>query len=124
MEVTGAAVGLLLDTGHARFAGADAAALARRYAGRICHLHAKDVREGVCERAKREDWSFLQSVLQGVFTVPGDGCVVFADVFDALAGYRGWVILEAEQDPRIADPMTYASLGYKNLRQLLPAAMP
>jgi inosose dehydratase len=124
MEVTGAAVGLLLDTGHARFAGADSAALARRYAGRICHLHAKDVREGVCEQAKRGDWSFLQSVLQGVFTVPGDGCVAFAEVFDALAGYRGWVILEAEQDPRIADPMTYASLGYKNLRQLLSAAMP
>jgi myo-inosose-2 dehydratase len=124
MEVTGAAVGLLLDTGHARFAGADAAALARRYAGRICHLHAKDVREGVCEQAKREDWSFLQSVLQGVFTVPGDGCVAFAEVFNALTGYRGWVILEAEQDPRIADPMTYASLGYRNLRQLLSAAVP
>ena len=59
-----------------------------------------------------------------MFTVPGDGCVAFAEVFGALAGYRGWVILEAEQDPRIADPMTYASLGYKNLRQLLSAAMP
>jgi myo-inosose-2 dehydratase len=124
MEVTGEAVGLLLDTGHARFAGADVAALARRYAARVGHLHAKDVREDVCERAEREDWSFLRAVLQGVFTVPGDGCVAFAEVFGALAGYRGWVILEAEQDPRIADPMTYASLGYQNLRQLLFAGMP
>jgi inosose dehydratase len=119
MDHTGAAVRLLLDSGHAAFAGADPVALARRYAGRIGHVHAKDTRAGVRERALREDWSFLRAVLEGVFTVPGDGSVPFADVFRELGDYSGWVILEAEQDPGIADPMTYASLGYRNLRRLL-----
>jgi inosose dehydratase len=119
MSATGAEVTLLLDTGHAAFAGIDPAALAHRYASRIAHVHAKDVRAAVCERARRENWSFLQAVLQGVFTVPGDGSIDFAGVFARLPSYRGWVILEAEQDPRIAEPLRYASLGYRNLRALL-----
>jgi inosose dehydratase len=119
MDATGAEVGLLLDTGHATFAGADPEALARCYASRIWHVHAKDVRALVCERAKTGNWSFLRAVLAGVFTVPGDGSIDFARVFHELRDYSGWVILEAEQDPRIADPMTYASLGYNNLRRLL-----
>jgi inosose dehydratase len=119
MASTDAAVGLLLDTGHASFAGADPARLAQRYASRICHFHAKDVRAPVLARALQEDWSFLRAVLAGVFTVPGDGSVAFAPVWRELRGYSGWVILEAEQDPRIADPVTYASLGYRNLRALI-----
>jgi len=124
MDASGAEVGLLLDTGHAAFSGADPQALARCYASRIWHVHAKDVRGLVCERAKTGDWSFLRAVLAGVFTVPGDGSIDFARVFHELRGYSGWVILEAEQDPRIADPMTYASLGYKNLRRLLSENAP
>ena len=124
MEVSAPEVGLLLDTGHAMFAGADAAALARRYASRIGHVHAQDVRAGVCERAKSEDWSFLRAVLAGVFTVPGDGNVAFEQVFGELRDYSGWVILEAEQDPKIAEPMIYASLGYQNLRRLLSEHLP
>jgi inosose dehydratase len=119
MRVSGAEVGLLLDTGHATFAGAEPAELARAHASRIWHVHAKDVRAAVYERAEREDWSFLHAVLAGVFTVPGDGSVAFERVFAELRNYSGWVILEAEQDPRIADPLTYASLGYKNLLRLL-----
>jgi len=124
MDATGAEVGLVLDTGHASFAGADAVALARRYASRIWHVHAKDVRAVVCERAKSENWSFLRAVLEGVFTVPGDGSIDFERVFRELRSYSGWVILEAEQDPRIADPMTYASIGYNNLRRLLSENAP
>ncbi len=124
MDATGAEVGLLLDTGHATFAGADAAALARCYASKIGHVHAKDVRAVVCERARTENWSFLRAVLEGVFTVPGDGSVAFERVFRELRNYSGWVILEAEQDPRIADPMTYASIGYNNLRRLLSESAP
>ena len=124
MDLTGPSVALLLDTGHATFAGADAAALARRYASKIWHVHAKDVRAVVCERARTENWSFLRAVLEGVFTVPGDGSVAFERVFRELRNYSGWVILEAEQDPRIADPMTYASLGYNNLRRLLSENAP
>ncbi|MBV8909335.1 MAG: myo-inosose-2 dehydratase [Gammaproteobacteria bacterium] len=119
MEASSPAVGLLLDTGHAAFAGADPSVLAHRYAGRIVHVHAKDVRASVCARARRENWSFLRAVLEGAFTVPGDGSIDFGRVFVELPHYTGWVILEAEQDPRIAEPLTYASLGYRNLRQLL-----
>ena len=124
MLATGDEVGLLLDTGHAAFAGADPAELARRYAPRIVHLHAKDLRARVCERARREDWSFLHAVLEGVFTVPGDGSVDFAGVFRELRDYSGWLILEAEQDPRIADPMTSAALGFRNLQRLVRGAHP
>ena len=124
MDATGAEVALLLDTGHAAFAGANPVTLARRYASRIAHLHAKDLRAAVAERARAEDWSFLRAVLEGVFTVPGDGSVDFESVFGELSDYSGWVILEAEQDPRKANPMTYASLGYRNLRRLLAERRP
>src|SRR5579863_9743054 len=117
MEATGSEVGLLLDTGHASFAGADPIALAKRHRERISHLHAKDVRPAIREQVLAEDWSFLDAVLKGVFTVPGDGAIPFERVFRELRGYSGWIILEAEQDPRIADPMTYASLGYRNLQR-------
>lgn len=124
MDATGESVALLLDTGHAAFAGADPVGLARRYAARIAHVHAKDLRAAVCERARAEDWSFLRAVLEGVFTVPGDGSVDFAGVFGVRPRYSGWVILEAEQDPNKADPMTYASMGYRNLRRLLAEERP
>jgi inosose dehydratase len=119
MESTSPAVGLLLDTGHATFAGANPAALARRYPARIVHVHAKDVRASVCARARSEDWSFLRAVLEGVFTVPGDGSIEFARVFGELPHYNGWVVLEAEQDPKLAEPFKYASMGFRNLRELL-----
>lgn len=119
MGVTGSEVGLLLDTGHATFAGADPASLARRHVSRICHVHAKDVRAAVQERALSEGWSFLRAVVEGVFTVPGDGSVDFERVFRELRPYVGWVVLEAEQDPKKADPLAYASLGYRNLRRLV-----
>jgi myo-inosose-2 dehydratase len=110
-------VHLLLDTGHATFAGVDPVALARRYRERICHVHCKDLRAPVMERVLAEDLSFLDAVKAGVFTVPGDGCVDFAAVLSELEGYSGWLVVEAEQDPRQADPATYAKLGYENLRR-------
>jgi len=124
MQSTGPEVGLLLDTGHAAFAGADPLLLARRYADRICHVHAKDVRAAVAARARAGNWSFLRAVLEGVFTVPGDGSVAFEGVFGALPDYSGWVVLEAEQDPKLADPLTYATLGYHNLKRLLAGSVP
>jgi myo-inosose-2 dehydratase len=119
MAATGPSVHLLLDTGHATFAGAHPAALARRYRARISHVHTKDVRADVMAHARRERLSFLDAVIAGVFTVPGDGCVDYPSVFRALPGYAGWVVVEAEQDPAQAHPLTYARLGYKNLRAYL-----
>ncbi len=122
MAATGPAVGLLLDTGHATWGGADPAALAVRYRGRIAHVHAKDVRPDVMARARAEDWSFLRAVVEGVYTVPGDGMVDYPAVFRALPGYAGWVVIEAEQDPSRANPLAYATLGYANLRRFLADA--
>jgi inosose dehydratase len=117
MAVTGEAVGLLLDTGHLTFAGADPAACATRHARRIVHVHCKDVRADVLADVRNRDTSFLDAVLAGVFTVPGDGAVDYDAVLQPLAavGYRGWLVVEAEQDPAIAHPLTYATLGRRNL---------
>lgn len=122
MASTGPSVHLLLDIGHATFAGADAAALARRYRARISHVHAKDVRPDVMRAAQAQRLSFLDAVIAGVFTVPGNGCVDYPAVFGELPGYAGWVVVEAEQDPAQAHPLTYAKLGYRNLRRYLADA--
>ncbi len=122
MAHTGEAVHLLLDTGHATWGGADPVALAARYRARISHVHAKDVRADVMQRAGAADWSFLRSVVEGVYTVPGDGCVDYPAVFAALPGYAGWVVVEAEQDPARANPLQYARLGCANLRRYLADA--
>lgn len=115
MGSTGPDVHLLLDTGHLTFAGGDPVAVARRHAGRIAHVHCKDVRAPVMAQAKARDLPFLAAVLDGVFTVPGDGCIAFADVFAALQGYAGWLVVEAEQDPARAHPLTYARMGHDHV---------
>ena len=122
MDVTGEAAHLLLDTGHATWGGADPAALARRYRRRISHVHTKDVRKAVMERSKAENWSFLDAVVAGVYTVPGDGMVDFVSVFRELPDYSGWIVVEAEQDPAKAHPLTYAKMGYRNLTRVLADA--
>ena len=117
MKTTGDSVGLLLDTGHLSFAGADPAAIAGRHAARICHVHCKDVRPDVLARVRARDTSFFDAVLAGVFTVPGDGCIDFTAVLKPLAaaGYDGWLVVEAEQDPAKAPPLDYARLGFRHL---------
>jgi inosose dehydratase len=117
LEGTPATVGLLYDTGHLTFAREDPAAVARRWARRINHVHTKDVRPDVLRRVHAERLSFLEAVLAGVYTVPGDGCIDFAAALRPVAdaGYSGWVICEAEQDPAKAHPLTYARKGYATL---------
>ena len=121
---TGDAVGLLLDTGHLTYAGADVATVARRHAQRIVHVHCKDVRAAVLAEARRRDQSFLDAVIAGVFTVPGDGAVEYESLMRILkdAGYSGWLVVEAEQDPAIAHPFTYARAGFAYLSRVAAAA--
>lgn len=114
-------VHLLLDTGHATWGGSDPAALAKRYRDRIGHVHCKDVRKDKMEQSNREDWSFLDSIIGkgaelGVYTVPGDGMIDYVSVFKELKGYSGWVVLEAEQDPKKAPSLAYAKRGVAHLR--------
>lgn len=124
LDNTRDSVGLLLDLGHLRGADGDPLAVAQRYASRIKHVHCKDVRFGVLEELRNRDKSFLDGVLDGLFTVPGDGNVDFLPTLTHLceAGYRGWLVVEAEQDPEIAHPLTYARMGYRNLRALAKQA--
>lgn len=109
-------VGLLLDTGHLHFAGGDPLAVARRFRERINHVHFKDIRSEVLARMLEQDAPFLKAVPEGVFTVPGDGCIDYPSIAKVLAGaeYRGWLVVEAEQDPVKAPPARYARLGYQN----------
>jgi inosose dehydratase len=124
MAGTGPEVGLLLDTGHLTFAGGDPVRAAQRHAARVVHVHCKDIRAGVMADVKRRDLPFLAAVLEGVFTVPGDGCVDYAAVLPPLAaaGYAGWLVVEAEQDPAKAHPLTFARMGHDNLARFAAAA--
>ena len=124
MAQSGDAVGLLFDTGHCMFAGGDPHALLARHIGRVVHVHCKDVRRPMLERARAEDMSFKDAFLQGIFTVPGDGCIDYPPLLRALRdhGYAGWLVVEAEQDPAKAHPLTYARMGCRNLDAMARAA--
>lgn len=124
MQSTSDSVGLTIDTGHLTFAGASIEGVVRRHAKRIRHVHCKDVRFDALQRVLQQDGSFLDGVLDGVFTVPGDGSIDF-DAFCALLGeigYAGWVVVEAEQDPAKANPLEYATLGHNHLSAALAKA--
>jgi len=126
MAVTGPATHLLLDTGHCRFGGGDPARLARRHMARVGHIHAKNVRPAIMAEVRDQGLSFLQGVRRGVFTVPGDseGGVDFAPVLKTAAehGYSGWLVIEAEQDAALRNPVRYQSLGLKSLKAMARAA--
>ena len=124
MASTGPSVGLLLDTGHTTYAGADPAALARKHIDRIVHVHCKDIRADRLDAARAGDSSFLDAVVAGVFTVPGDGSVDYPAFLAVLADadYRGWLVVEAEQDPAKAQPAEYAQMGHENLERLAAEA--
>lgn len=124
MAHTGQAVGLLYDTGHMLFAGGDNLRVIENHASRIVHVHTKDIRASVLERLDRSKTSFLDAVLEGAFTVPGDGVIDFTTIVARLAdaGYVGWFIVEAEQDPIKAPPAEYASIGQAALAAALSKA--
>jgi inosose dehydratase len=126
MAATGPSAKLLLDTGHAWFAGVDPAELARKHMLRVAHLHAKNVRPEIAAQVRDQGLSFLEGVRRGVFTVPGDdeGGVEFEPVLAIAAehGYQGWLVIEAEQDPNVRNPMEYQSMGLRALRAMAQAA--
>ena len=123
MAVTDAdKVGLLFDTGHAYFGGAsDPVALLKKHAARVVHVHCKDVRAKVITQARNDGWSFLTGVVNGTFTVPGDGVIDYDAILSTLHGalYQGWLVVEAEQDPAVAPSYRYAKKGYDTLRGIV-----
>jgi inosose dehydratase len=115
-------VGLLFDSGHAYFGGAtDPLALLQRHLARVVHVHCKDVRPAVIAQARNDGWSFLTGVINGTFTVPGDGALDFDALLRALhdGGYEGWLVVEAEQDPAVAPSEVYARKGYETVQRIV-----
>ncbi|TWM29031.1 Inosose dehydratase [Bacillus paralicheniformis] len=117
-----ALVHLLYDTGHAYISDGNYMNILEKHMDRIGHVHFKDARLKIMEKCKQEGKSFQQAFLQGMFTVPGDGCIDFREVYKMLLkhGYSGWIVVEAEQDPDVANPLEYALIARKYIdRHLL-----
>jgi inosose dehydratase len=116
-------VHLLFDSGHLEFAGVSALCIAKQYGRRIKHIHLKNVRRPIVDIARDQNYSFQDAVEAGVFTVPGDpaGAIDFPPIFQALAAanFEGWLVIEAEQDPKKANPLFYAKMARDFLRKEL-----
>ncbi|PFC71131.1 myo-inosose-2 dehydratase [Bacillus cereus] len=112
-------VSLLFDTGHLVFSGEEPLYILKKYLSRIKHVHLKDIRQEVVDIVKENELSFLQAVKNGAFTVPGDGVIGFDEVFTILANsdYKGWFVVEAEQDPALANPFEYALKARKFIQE-------
>ena len=121
LDNTNDSVKLTLDTGHMLFAKGDSKTILNNYKERLQHVHCKDIRKNVLEKSLKEDLSFRDAFLEGAFTVPGDGCIDYKPLFDILKknDYSGWLVVEAEQDPKKANPLEYAIKGYKYLTDTL-----
>lgn len=112
-------VSLLVDTGHIVFAGGNPMELIKKFGSRVKHVHFKDIRKEIMKRSIQENMSFLKSVKLGVFTVPGDGMIDFVPIINALneINYKGWIVVEAEQDPKVAPPLEYAKKAREYIRE-------
>ncbi len=110
---------LTYDSGHFSYNGSDPVAELKKVVSRVGHVHLKDLRPDIQAVGMREDWPFMKAVRQGVFTVPGDGAVDFPSIFRILeeAGYEGWMVVEAEQDPAVANPFEYALKAREYIRK-------
>ena len=124
MAQSGEGIPLLLDAGHLAFAGGDPLRAIDNHHARIAHVHVKDIRRGVVDALDRSKESFLDAVLKGAFTVPGDGSLDFGAIVQRCAdhGYEGWFVVEAEQDPKTAPPLKMAQVGHAELMRVMTAA--
>ena len=124
MRHSGAGLPLLYDAGHMAFAGGDVLRVIDKHHARINHVHTKDVRMEVIDALDRSRASFLDAVVKGAFTVPGDGSLDFEQIVKRLAsyGYEGWFVVEAEQDPRSNPPLEMAQIGHQELVRVMAAA--
>lgn len=123
MEGTKENVYLLFDSGHIYYSENSQEAtenLLKTYIDKIVHIHLKDVRKEVVEQIRQEKGSFLQGVKRGTFTVPGDGCIDFKPLFQIIeqSNYEGYMVVEAEQDPAVANPFEYAVKARKFIKEM------
>lgn len=111
---------ILADTGHLHYCNVDVPGFFSAFADRIKYVHLKDIRQDVLNMVRQFGLDFNSSVRVGVFTVPGDGCIDYKAVFRILAEkeYQGWMVVEAEQNPAYANPLRYATMARKYIREL------
>lgn len=123
MTHSGPELPLLYDAGHMAFAGGDVLRIIDKHHARIGHVHTKDVRRSVIDGIDRSRESFLDAVVKGAFTVPGDGSLDFEAIAGRLAsyGYEGWFVVEAEQDPKVNPPLEMAAVGHRELLRVMAA---
>ncbi|MEM9060696.1 MAG: myo-inosose-2 dehydratase [Pseudomonadota bacterium] len=124
MDASGPEVHLCFDTGHLLFGGGDVMGTLNRWGDRVLHVHYKDIRPDVVQDVRENDRSFLDAVIAGAFTVPGDGCIDFGEITSALKSvtYSGWIVVEAEQDPAKAPPFEYSKIGFDHITAQCSAA--
>lgn len=124
MKHSGEGIPLLFDAGHMAMAGGDVLRVVDKHHARITHVHTKDIRQDVVDGLDRSKESFLDAVMKGAFTVPGDGSLDFEAIVKRLAsyGYEGWFVVEAEQDPKKAPPLEWSTKGNKELHRVMAAA--
>lgn len=120
IDNTSSSVKLLIDTGHMLFAGGDFIKVAKDYSSRLQHVHCKDIRKDVLNKSLKNDLSFIDAFFAGAFTVPGDGCIDYKTFLKLLKdlNYKGWLVVEAEQDPKKANPLEYGKIGFNHLKKI------
>ena len=120
IDNTSSSVKLLIDTGHMLFAGGDLIKVAKNYSSRLQHVHCKDIRKDVLNKSLKNDLSFIDAFFAGAFTVPGDGCIDYKTFLKLLKdlNYKGWLVVEADQDPKKANPLEYGKIGFNHLKKI------
>jgi inosose dehydratase len=118
-------VGLCVDTGHAAYAGADPVKLIRRYAGRVRHMHFKNISAEVHRACVADGTDFFSAIARGIFCPLGRGVVDFAAVRGVLEdiGYHGMAVVEQDVDPTSdTSPLANAQESYAFLKSIGMAA--
>jgi inosose dehydratase len=96
--LAGSRIGLCLDTGHLLLGGGDPVTLAQQRAGRIAHVHLKDVRLEIALKVRSGELTYTEGVAQGMYVPLGEGDVDIASIVNSLEdhGYSGWYVLEQD----------------------------
>jgi inosose dehydratase len=97
---------LCLDTGHLALGATDPAELAQEAAGRVAHVHLKDVANAVATQLRAGELAYVPAVQQGLFTPLGTGSARVAETVETLesTGYDGWYVLEQDVSLASTDP--------------------
>ncbi len=107
--IEGSDIGICLDTGHLALAGDNPVDLVSLAAGKIHHVHLKDLDASLADQVRQGTVSYHDAVEQGLFRPLGQGDVDIENVIRGLesAGYRGWYVLEQDvalsQEPRVGE---------------------